>query len=913
MKKSLIIRWIIILVFVLGWIYSMFPIKDQDFLAAFKAKAEKNVDKYRQQAESAQFMELKEKRAAIEDKTSKEFKEADAKLNELVDSYGNVTQDYPDVLVERYNKLMARIDNITSGKKMDGTPLEEGAPRLEGYQAVVTAMHGDGGELEGIDVAPFILPPRSSVISNRAALHLVRRSTAGKLKLGLDLQGGTEFVIALNQIGDLPANKTVADIRDQVLEILRNRLNMTGVVEPEIKALSESEISVSMPSVDDGEKDEIRRTLTDMAKLEFYLVVRDDRLNQLAASMKSDPDFKLPPDVRAFKMLEVRNGIETEETILLESAPADIDGADIDAAFPNSDQYGRWGISLKFNQKGGTAFARVTGDNVGRRLAIVLDNTVYSAPNIREAINGGSAEITGAFTYDEAKRLAGVISSGNMPAKLEISSEFGTEPSLGADSIRSGLKAGIIGLVLVVIFMIWYYKFAGVVAVIALAVNTVLVFGTMALTKATITMPGVAGMVLTIGMAVDANVLIFERIREELKRGKTLGNAITSGYARVFWCIIDSNITTLITCFFLYNFGTGSVRGFAVTLAYGILSSMFTALFMTKAIFDLMVYKKWLTTLNMRSFDFLMNTKIDFFKYMKRALVLSSVLVIVGIATAVVRHNSFLGIDFTGGILMTYSCNGESPDVENIRSYLAGNGYSEVKVGYRRGQSGKAELEITLQHLDNDKINVFNEALDKTFPDCKIEHISTYQVSGSVGSSFAWAAIKAALYAFIGIIIYLAFRFEFQYGVASVVAVIHDVVVSAGLFLLLNQGQISLTVVAALMTIIGYSLNDTIVIFDRIRELRAARKDMTYREMVNFSINDTLSRTVLTTVTTLLTCGSLLIFGGGVIFDFAIVMFYGLICGTYSTIFIATALVSRWHKKTVQDDVIVRTGAKKAV
>ncbi|MBP1583600.1 MAG: protein translocase subunit SecD, partial [Victivallales bacterium] len=552
-----------------------------------------------------------------------------------------------------------------------------------------------------------------------------------------------------------------------------------------------------------------------------------------------------------------------------------------------------------------------------RRLAIVLDGRIYSAPSIREAINGGRAEITGNFTPEEARRLAGVIASGNLPVSIDITSEFGTDPTLGADSIRSGVRAGLLGLALILVFMLWYYKFAGFVADLALIFTALLVFGTMAISKATITMPGLAGMVLTIGMAVDANVLIFERIREELNSGKTLANSVTAGYERAFWCIVDSNITTLVTCFFLYRFGTGSVKGFAVTLAFGIFASMFTALFMTHALFDLMTYKEWLKNLSMRSFGWFKNPNYDFSRIMRAAIIISLVFVAISLVTMIVRRHSLMGIDFTGGTQFTYDCQGENPDVQKVRNYLKESGYGEAKVGYKRGQGGSEELEITLAKANEDA-NFFSDKLDTAFPECKIKLSSTYVVGGSVGAIFRNSAITATLLSFLGIIIYLSFRFEFIYGLGAVVAVIHDVVVSAGMFFLFNQGQLSLTVVAALMTIIGYSLNDTIVIYDRVRETQGLYKGRTtllYHQLISQSINQTLSRTMLTTLTTMLAVVTLLVFGGGVIFDFAIVMFYGMISGTYSSNFLATAFINSLHKPTLAEQKLLakqNVEAKKA-
>ncbi len=890
MKKSLIIRWSIILLVIIAWTWSMFPITDRDYLNEFKLMAQKQVAKLARDAEKVplitQAEELKLKMEQISDKESEEAKQLTEQLQKLTSSPEYLEQSKKPENESRkayadYQELLKRVDETLKNDS-----------KISGYKAVEWAANGDSDHYR-IGIGNFIKIPLQGKASNKTVLRYVRLKSAGKLNLGLDLKGGTEFIVGFDA-SKLTANDRPEEIRDRVLEILRNRLDNMGVTEPEIKAITSDSISIRMPSVDEADKSDIRHTIKQSARLQFHLVAVDN--NELVSQYNANPrTFQTPVHLIRKEIEEERNGEVSTEVLFIEKNQELIKGDDVDRAVPNVNEFGNWSISLRFNSRGAAAFADVTGKNVGRRLAIVLDDRVYSAPNIREAIGGGQAEISGSFTVEEARRLSGVIASGNLPVSIEISSEFGTEPSLGVDSIRSGAMAGIFGLFLVIIMMLWYYKFAGIVAVLALIVNGLLVIGTMAITKATITMPGLAGMVLTIGMAVDANVLIFERFREELAKGKSLAAAVKAGYERVFSCILDSNLTTLFTCYFLYKYGSGSVRGFAVTLTFGIIASMFTALFMTHAIFDLMINQNWLKNLPMRAMKLFTNTQIDFFKYSRKIIAGSIILVVISLISVAVRHNTVLGIDFAGGTQLTYSCKGETPDVEKIRTWLDSQGQERVRVGYKRGQGGDRELEITLPKMSGDP-SEFSQALDGAFPECKLTPTSTYSVGGSVGSKFRNDALLASFLSFIAIIIYLSFRFEFVYGMAAVVAVIHDVIVSAGLFFILQQGELSLTVVAALMTIIGYSLNDTIVIFDRIRETRPLRKDLSYQELVNLSINQTLSRTILTSVTTMLAVISLLVFGGGVIFDFAIVMFYGMITGTYSTIFIASAIVNHWHR-----------------
>lgn len=1092
MKKSLIVRWSIIAVVILVWTIAMFPLKDGDYLSKFdklsaeqvakaqngaklllakgnpeelrskseavadkgsqeykdiqakidELKADKNYEAWRISRDYDELMKrlnlinlkksfehaayIKEQMDALADKTGAEFKTLEGQYKAIVETegykkwmdtvlYRELVKRMPaeemkekmeatvDKSTEAYKKLSSDYRDLTA--KLNVKPAFKDAKEEEeyddalrhlsliysvdkgisGFKALERAANGNS-DLYRIALYDFVKIPFHGKCSNKLVLRYIRVKSAGKLHLGLDLRGGTEFVLdfdikeaqglmvtekviqnflteylngnekftaavpkemaeklqAFKQLHKVDSNDDMAramvrnaeiseltsaflannlklvekedagaygsviDIRDRILSILDNRLNSMGVTEPEIKATGDNTISVRMPSVDEADKNEIRNTIRKTAKLEFYLVSANN--NDLVQQYEADRQaFKTPAGV-------IRTEIEEEKTdgsvnyipVFLEEQPTDVLGEDIERAFATTDEYGAWIISLKFNARGTVAFRNVTSKNVGRLLAIVLDGKVFSAPRLKTAIDNGQAVIEGTFTLEEAKRLASVIASGNVPVTVNIGSEFGTDPTLGQDSVKSGLFAGILGLAIVVLFMLYYYRVAGVVAIFALTVNTLLVLGTMAITKATITMPGIAGMVLTIGMAVDANVLIFERIREEINNKVHISNAIIAGYGKAFSSIFDSNITTLLTAFFLYQFGTGSVKGFAVTLSFGIFASMFTAIFMTRAVFDLLVAKDIIKTLTMRSFSFLRDLNVPYLKYRKITVNISFVLIIASLLCFVIRGRGMLGIDFAGGTELAYDCQGQAPDVEEIRKFLASENYSDnVRVGYKRGQSGEPLLEIVLPIVKKGGIEstvdytAFNKKLDEKFPEVKISLKQTNTVGANVGSQFRKAAFWAAVFSVLGIIVYLAFRFELMYGVAAALAVIHDAVVSTGLFMMLG-GNLSLTVIAAVMTIMGYSLNDTIVIFDRIRETKELNKDMTYAELINKAINECMSRTILTSLTTMLVVVSLLIFGGGAVFDFALVMFFGVITGTYSTIFIASAFINTWHKRSVR-------------
>ena len=1017
MKKSLIIRWCIIGAIVLCWTVSIFPIKDRDILDEFMKLSKVQMKEYEAQAKELEAAggrdAVLKKLQAVEDKSSKEYMS-------LLKIYRS------DEKIKNYKELTDRIDALVKALPADISASDKSKMS---YRLLEKAAGTDDGKRARISLNDYIKISKNERTSNANVLRYLRRRTAGKLNLGLDLQGGTEFVVGFDeeQVKEKEPNANIEWIRDQIRTILDNRLNKLGVTEPEIRVEGPTAISVKMPAVSEGEKASIRKTIQDSAKLSFHLLQPYD-----ATTGKS------------YEMMTVAlvgksdDGEEIENDISVRKEPTDVLGSDIERAVPQQDNYGRWSVGLTFNKNGAEAFGRVTGANVGQQLAIVLDGKVYSAPVIQGAITGGSAQITGDFSFEEARQLATVISSGNLPADISISSEFGTDPTLGADSVRSGFMAGIIGLALVIVFMLWYYHIAGVIAILALIVNTLLTLGSMSLLKATITMPGIAGMVLTIGMAVDANVLIFERIREELAKGKALAGSIRAGYERAFSSIWDSNLTTLLTCFFLYSFGSGSIKGFAVTLSCGIFASMFTAIFMTRAIFDLLIHCDVIHTLNMHSFSFLKAPKIDFLSYRKICVRCSLTLIVISLIWMFVRGNGMLGIEFSGGTQISYTI-GEptkKPAIEELHKVVdATKGLEQARIGYKKGEGGMEVLEITtppgkkaeaeeekaaekaaiakydaankafvkadearakaadevaakttaLENADKtladaqaavkaakpeDKLDDLkaavtaaektqadakaamekaaedakaavaaaktaaderkaadselakvqgrvdpNDLLDtlaEAFPEAKLEVGGTKIVGAHVGTQFRVDAFLAAFWALIGVIIYLAFRFEFKYGLAAVLAVIHDVICACGLFVIFG-GRITPSVIAALLTIIGYSLNDTIVIFDRIRETKTFHKDMKFSELVNLSINQTLSRTILTTITTVFVVASIMILSGGDIQDFAIVMFMGLFIGTYSTIFIATSFINTWQRKIAAKSEAAATPKKNAL
>jgi len=698
----------------------------------------------------------------------------------------------------------------------------------------------------------------------------------GTINLGLDLQGGMHLVLQVDT-SKLTPNEA-KDAPQRALEVIRNRIDQFGVLEPTIQLQGEDRILIQLPGVTDREraKELIGRT----AHLEFVLVSDDPELLKAAIGGENVEGHRL-------KYMKNRDG--KKEPMLLEENAVLTGDTLVDATMEFSQQnFGQPYVSLELNSQGGGRFADITGANTGRRLAVVLDGEIYTAPVIRERIPSGRAQITGNFSVQEAKDIAIVLRAGALPAPVVMIEERSVGPALGKDSVEKGIRAVLMGGIAVLLFMAVYYLIAGVIADFALLLNILIITGALAYFKGTLTLPGIAGLVLTIGMAVDANVLIFERIREESRLGKTLRAAISAGYDKAFWTILDANVTTLITALILFQFGTGPVRGFATTLSIGIVASMFTALVVTRLILDLLtVGSDRLGKLSMM--QFFEQPNIQFVKIRKIAYLASIIVIVVGMFFFVRRGQANYGIDFTGGALQQFQFK-EIVGAESVRDMLEQKGLGDSSI--QQFDEGRGVIVRSLKGRTDDIIVGFKEKYGET----AFEMMRVEEVGPAVGEDLRRAAVKALIFAMVGICLYISFRFEFRFAVTAIIALIHDVLVSLGLIALTGR-EISLPVVAALLTIVGYSINDTIVLFDRIREDRKFMRKSTPEEIINTSINQTLSRTVLTSLTTLLVVLSLFIFGGEVINDFSFVLLVGVLVGTYSSIFIASPLLVDWPSR----------------
>ena len=804
-----------------------------------------------------------------------------------------------------------------------------------------------------------------------------------KVRFGLDLAGGISFVVKVDDKKieedireDMGKNATEAEVAvrlkdalkdslDRSIEVLRNRLNNLGTEELSIVKKADR-IEIQLPGVNEEKREDAEKMILSVGYLEFRML--HERTMELTRQIMDEgkapegykiinmggqkyyiPDGSVPPEKRddAYRkrlakfevpgpsyefMLEKReeNGQVVYMPAFVNKHPV-LRSSDLKNSHLQQDQLGQPSVGLSFTSRGSKRFADVTEkyckggtlnpDGV-RYLGIVVDGTLYSSPRLNDPIYGGSAQITGNFDIAEAKRLVNVLKSGALPARVKIVEKRYVAPSLGKDSIQSGIKSVMIGGIGVVIFMALYYMLCGVIADIALVLNMLLLplgmivaTGFMSIGKGVsadaialpvLTLPGIAGILLTIGMAVDANVLIFERIREEVRSGKKLWPAISAGYDRAFVTIMDANITTLLVGVILFLFGSGPIRGFAVTLCGGIIISMFTALVVTKLIFGLLAPKLSLKSLKMLSI--VKKTSVDFVGMRKFAGAFSIGIIVISCGLLVMHTmkapGKVFGVDFLGGSSLTFTFENagkEAPvPMSQLSETLAKAGVVNPIVQYQKEINSSAVSSLQIKTSD-DKVNgekqadVVKRILPETYPDVKFKVAQEDTVGSQIGKELKKSAVLSIIWALAGIIIYISWRFEFGFALGAIVALAHDVLVTLGLFSVSGH-LISLPIVAALLTIVGYSVNDTIVVFDRIREDIRLNKKQSFKEICNLSINQTLSRTLLTSLTTLITIVMLLVFGGGAIFDFALALCIGVLVGTYSSIFVATPIVLLWYR-----------------
>ncbi|MEQ8255546.1 MAG: protein translocase subunit SecD, partial [Roseovarius confluentis] len=687
---------------------------------------------------------------------------------------------------------------------------------------------------------------------------------------------GDEVVVTLSEAERQASDEqTVRTAR----EIIERRINEMGTREPTIQRQGADRILIQVPGV--GSAAELKDIIGTTAQLTFQPVVsRTTNGNETPGGGN-----------------EILPSVDEEGVFyILERAPV-VTGEQLVDAQPDFDQNGRPAVSFRFNPTGARQFGDYTAENVGNPFAIVLDNEVISAPVIQAHIPGGTGIITGQFTVEDSTNLAVLLRAGALPAELEFLEERTIGPELGADSIAAGQIACIVAFVLVLAFMWASYGVFGLFANIALIINVGLIFGLLSMIGATLTLPGIAGIVLTIGMAVDANVLVFERIREEMKTAKGASRAIQLGYEKALSAITDANITTFITALILYAMGSGPVRGFAITLGLGIITSVFTAIFVTRLIVVMWFERKRpKAVLQGRSLKLVPSvTNLDFFKRWKLSLGLSGFLIVIALGSFLLQGLNY-GIDFRGGTTIRTE-SAQTVDVGQYRDAITPLELGDVSITEVFDPTFGPDENVTMiriqaqdgqESVSQDTIAEVEAALQEVVPD--LTFTSVESVGPKVSGELIQTAVIAVLLAIGAVLVYIWLRFEWQFALGAVIALVHDVVLTIGIFSEV-QIQFDLAIIAALLTIVGYSLNDTVVVFDRVRENLRKYKKKPLKEVLNISINETLSRTMMTSVTTLLALLALFVLGGDVIRGFVFAMIWGVIVGTYSSVFVASTVL----------------------
>jgi SecD/SecF fusion protein len=718
--------------------------------------------------------------------------------------------------------------------------------------------------------------------------ELLRRSKS-RLPLGLDLAGGVGVTLeAVDHPGATADQYSKKEKLSKAIEIISNRINAFGVAEPLIRQVGNSRIEVQLPNINTRENPEIVNQVKAPARLDFRMV---------HTTLRPGPGVETPPGYEIMSLdYEGRGGATGTEELFVKRRP-EMTGEAISNAFARPDMYGKPEVILQFTKAGKARFAVVTKEiaEAGRqagdlgRLAIVLDGKLYSAPTVREEINSDSAQITGNFTDREALNLANVLNNP-LDVELQVREQYEVGPTMAAGAVESGKRATYIGIGLVAAFMIGYYTVAGLVAVLSVTMNILIVLGVMASFGATLTMPGIAGIVLTVGMAVDAHILIFERMREELNLGKSLQAAFHAGHDKAFTTIVDANLTTLITSGLMIAFGTGPVKGFGVTITIGIFSTMFTALLVSQMLLDFLISSGAMKKMHMMSF--LKPPEMDFLKFGRRAFIASWLLVAIGAVAVGIKGHKIYGIDFAGGDVVNLSFK-QRVDIGKLQSALDKEKHGEAQAFYQSQIGGGAEL-LNLQ-TESGRSDAAVSALKTAFPSAGLEVLAKTNVGPSMGSEIQWNAAMSIGLSILGIMLYVAFRFEIGYGIGAVVSTVHDVLMTVGIFVLTGR-QFSAPMVGAILLIVGYSINDTIVVFDRIREELKGNPGMSLREVVNHATSIVFARSILTSLTTFLAALALYLFGGGVVNDLSFTFLVGIVTGTFSSIFIATPIFYWWHK-----------------
>lgn len=791
----------------------------------------------------------------------------------------------------------------------------------------------------------------------------------GNVPLGIDLKGGSSFVVRIDpaKASDGTARIVDKDVQEQARAILEKRLNAYGTVDMAIIPQGSDRLEIQMPGVRQEDFDAVRQVIEKVAKLEFRLVhpqssqllaakqpgepliepgyvelplLRDKVDDQEEIRLKSQGLTVVRGYIRDFESkakftldgkpaavgdaAEIIDGTAEEigadryieaigkfkndtfsisklhflSSIVVKNQAA-VSGRDVKLARPSYDARG-WTVLLNLNDSGADKMEAATKGNVGQGLAIIVDSEVLSAPRINDVLRD-NIEISGSFTEQQVRELASALNNP-LENPLQVISENSITSAYGADTIRQGVLAGIAGIAGILLFMMAYYRAAGLIAIFGLLVNSIILFGFMAISHSTLTMLGIAGIILSVGMGVDANVLIYERLREELKTGKSLRVALHAAYDRAFSAIFDSHMTSLITAVILFWLGGGTIKGFAISLTIGVIASLFGSLLVTRTVFAYFPNLKKLSFL-----DLIKNKKIDFMGKAKPAAIISVILCVVCLAPLFIKGDALLGVDLRGGDKIVIQ-NHPQITVEIVERAAQAVDKSTVAQAKNTIQ-GDSFLEI---RTSPDKGNAVLDAIEKETGESLAESRGNIEKIGSqIGSEMLRTSILGLAAGIAGILIYLTFRFEFAFSLATIIAIFHDLALCIGLLILTGR-DINLLQVGALLTIAGYSVNDTVVIFDRIREYFHTHTG-NLKDIINDAISSTLSRTMLTAVSTIITVVFLYFFGGPALSDFAFTIFFGILIGTYSSIMVSAPFVLWWvkfRKQDIRKDVLDAAAAR---
>lgn len=826
-------------------------------------------------------------------------------------------------------------------------------------------------------------------VSDRLFNNAYSFSAAGGGKYNLSLAGSQE-----SQLRDRAIQQSV--------EIIRNRIDRYGVAETAIhrQGLNSNKIVVELPGIADST--EVKALIGKAAQLGWHQTLEPKDGAPTKEALVSQYNGKLPDDAMIVPYMERGGG--GEYYLLVKKVPA-VTGGDIQNVQVSGDEFGQPAVAFELTLAAGKKFREFTRSNVGNHAAILLDNNAISNPVIKSEI-GEKGIIQGNFTPDAAKQLVLQLKSGSLPAIPEFGEERTVGPSLGLDAIRRGTISGIIGLLAIFIFMLAYYHFSGINAIVTLILNLIMILGIMSTFGMTLTVPGIAGIILTLGMAVDANVLVYERIRDEINEKKSVLTAIVNGFGKAFLTILDSNLTTIISGLLLFQFGTGPIKGFAVTLVVGLLCSMFTAVFVSRWIYDMVMNyrskggKVPVTTISVGKTTSFRGLGIKWFDYQYILLVISAILIAVGIWSLATKGLNW-GIDFRGGqeVEIKYSKTVEPRTIESdLRKKLpypltvvrygdpaeneilvridakdkSGQLLSEADlartlqtiretIGSEEARSAKAAGKIDINNTNASALSdMFNAAITSgklggSLDQCKAIADSIMEVkkksggiitsldqlkgapmvndqilaflSGNamlddfsmlridtvgptIGKELQKKALLLVFWSLLAIGVYVWFRFKLKFGVGAILSLIHDSLVAVGLMSLFGV-EVNIPAVAALLTLLGYSINDTIVVFDRVREhMNNERRDVD-KEMMTRSVNEVFSRTIITSLLTFFVVFAMLVYGGEAIYSFAFVMTWGIVIGTYSSIFIASPPVLWWNKWGLDKYFEKKSGGKR--